>query len=236
MPQCLCVCILLSIILMSMKYIISWSGGKDCCLALHKAIKQYGNPVMLLSSVPVDEAQTLAHGYRESVLQLQAEAMDLPIEFMYFNGNYRQAYVDTLTRLKEEKEIEAVVYGDLYLEEHHTWLTAVCDEVGLVPVFPYWIKPEEAAGVMAEFLSSGIRAVLVNVDKELIEKHWLGKDINDDFARLAAGRYCPMGENGEFHSLVVDGPLFHRSLRITNYELHEDDKRFGLTINEIELV
>lgn len=217
-----------------MKYIVSWSGGKDCSLAMHKAIQEHGRPVMLLTSVPVNTEKTMAHGYRETILKKQAAAMDLPIEFMYFeDGQYRDAYISKLEEIKKEHDISHVVYGDLYLEEHRIWIEEVCCEVDLKPLFPAWIKPEESMALYEEYLALGFKSVIVNVNKKFLGREWLGKTLNEDLANEAAGNFCPMAECGEYHSLVVDGPVFKQALTISRFNVKEEEKCFKMEIEEI---
>lgn len=217
-----------------MKYIVSWSGGKDCSLAMYKAQQEYGKPVLLLTSVPANVDKTMAHGYRETILSKQAEAMELPIDFMYFEaGAYRDAYVDKLKQVKREHGITHVVYGDLYLEEHRIWIEEVCREVELSPLFPAWIKPEDSMDLYQEYLALGFRSVIVNVNKKFLGREWLGRYLNEELATEAAGKFCPMAECGEYHSLVVDGPVFSKALAITKYNVLEEEKCFKMDIQEI---
>ena len=175
-----------------MKYIVSWSGGKDCSLAMYKAQQDYGKPVMLLTSIPANVDKTMAHGYRETILKKQAEAMALPIDFMYFEADaYRDAYVEKLKQVKQAHGITHVVYGDLYLEEHRVWIEEVCREVKLSPLFPAWIKPGDSMALYQEYLALGFRSVIVNVNKKFLGKEWLGRYLNEELATEASGNFVP---------------------------------------------
>lgn len=220
-----------------MKYIVSWSGGKDCCLALYKAQKTYGKPTQLLTSVPADKNSVMAHGYREEIIKLQAEALDVEIDFMYFQAKqYREAYVDKLKDLKSKQAISHVVYGDLYLNEHRVWLQEVCDEVGLQALFPAWIRPEQVDDLFEEYLELGFKSILVNINKQFLGKEWLGKTIDKSLGEFAKGQFCPMAEAGEYHSLVVDGPLFNKALKICKHHTIEEDTCFKMAIEKVELI
>ncbi len=217
-----------------MKYIVSWSGGKDCCLALHKAQQLYGSPTLLLTSVPEESNSVMAHGYREEVLRLQSEALDTPIEFMYFKPKqYREAYISILQSIKKSHGITHVVYGDLYLNEHKIWLEAVCKQVDLTPLFPAWIQPDESYELFKEYLALGFKAIIVNINKQYLDKRWLGKIIDSDLGDFAKGKFCPMAEHGEYHSLVIDGPLFKKALKIEEYTEVEDEECYKMNIEKI---
>ena len=218
-----------------MKYIVSWSGGKDCSLAIYKAKEQYGFPTLLLTSVPKEKNSVMAHGYRESILNLQAKAMNLPIEYMYFEPKeYRETYIDKLNQLKQAHAITHVVYGDLYLSEHRVWIEEVCKEVDLIPLFPVWIKPEESFNLFDEYLQLGFKAIMVNVNKKYFQKEWLGKELNVELAAYAKDKFCPMAECGEYHSLVIDGPLFKKGLKIEQYQLVEEEDCYKMKIEKIK--
>ena len=219
---------------MKSPYIVSWSGGKDCTLALHKAISEMGTPYTLLSSVPSDETKTLAHGYRQDILKVQAQALGLPIRFMFFeDGSYRQTYIDTLTELKQHAMIKSVVYGDIYLNEHRDWLMEVCCEVGLEAIFPLWCQPHEAKALFDEYIGLGFQSVIVHARKPFPGKEWLGKTIDKALGDYASDNFCPMGENGEFHSLVINGPCFNYPLQPVFGELLEDDKGYTLPVKQL---
>ncbi len=217
-----------------MQYIVSWSGGKDCSLALYKAKQLYGNPVSLLTSVPAEHDQVMAHGYRENILRLQAKAMNLEIDFMYFEpGNYREAYISKLESFKKDQHITHVVYGDLYLNEHKIWIEAVCGEVGLTPLFPAWIQPGQSHELFNEYLELGFKAIMVNVKKQYFSKEWLGQPLDARLTEYCKDQFCPMAECGEYHSLVIDGPLFHHALTVEEYQVIEEKDCYKMKIEKI---
>ena len=163
--------------------------------------------------------------------------MDIPIDFMFFNdGEYRETYVSKLRELMASHNITHVVYGDLYLMEHRTWLEDVCKEIGLTPLFPMWIEPSQAIDLYNEFIGLWFKAVIVSGNKPVIGKELIGSVLDNAFGEKANGSFCPMGENGEFHTLVIDGPLFSKPLSITKSNITEDEKAYTLNIEAIEIL
>jgi diphthine-ammonia ligase len=222
---------------MQTNYIVSWSGGKDCLFAMHKTIEKWGKPLALLSSIPKNNNQTLAHGYRDAILNQQAKAMGLPIRFMFFDdGNYRPTYIETLTELKFELELTHVVFGDIYLNEHRDWLVDVCTEVGLEPVFPLWCTPADADDLYEQYINLGYKSLIVHARNPLPGKEWLGKTLDKAFGDVAKGKFCPMGENGEFHTLAIDGPCFTYGLRPIVGDVVSTEKGHTLPIIDLEPV
>lgn len=222
---------------MKNRYIVSWSGGKDCLLAMYMTMGKWGNPVTLLSSIPQNADETLAHGYRDNILAQQAEAMQLPIEFMFFeDGNYRPTYIKTLSRLKASQGITHVVFGDIYLNEHRDWLVDVCREVALEPVFPLWCQPHQASDLLRQYLDWGFQSIIVHARHPYPGKEWLGKTLTHEFGQFAEGRFCPMGENGEFHTLAIDGPCFKTPLQPVLGAIRSTEKGDTLTVLALEPV
>lgn len=216
------------------KYIVSWSGGKDCMLALHKSFKEMGEPELLFSSVPANESNTLAHGYRENILKAQAKALELPIHFLFFEKTtYRQQFLKSIIKLRLEKGITKMVFGDLYLNEHKDWLEKVCSEAGIEAVFPYWIKPSKAISLAKKYIDLGFKSIIVHSRKPYPGQDWVGTTFNESFIEFAKNRFCPMGENGEFHSLVIDGPLFKTKLTPVANGITECEKGFTLNIRDL---
>jgi diphthine-ammonia ligase len=213
------------------RVIVSWSGGKDCCFALFKAMEAGLEPVSLFTSMPGNEGYTYGHGLGKEILIKQAEAIGIPIDIaMVETPDYRQFFLNALIKHKIENKVSGMVFGDLYLMEHRTWLDDVCKEACITPHFPLWMQPEDAYPALLEFISLGFESIVIKIRKDLLGREWLGRKIDLDFAKAAQGLICPMGENGEFHSFVVNGPLFIKPLQIALADKTETEKELGLTI------
>jgi uncharacterized protein (TIGR00290 family) len=213
------------------RVIVSWSGSKDCCFALCKAIGAGLEPVCLFTSMPGNSHRTYGHGLKKEILYRQAELLNLPIDVAIVEGpEYRPFFLDALIRHKTENSITGMVFGDLYLMEHRTWIEDVCCEAGITPYFPLWMKPEDAYPALIEFIELGFESIIVNIKKGTLDKTWLGKRIDKTFALENKNKICPMGENGEFHSLVVNGPLFSNPLEVEIEGNHENENEFGISI------
>lgn len=213
------------------RVLVSWSGGKDCCFALYKAKAQGLEPVSLFTSMPGAEHRTYGHGLKKEILIRQAEALGIPIDIAVVETpDYRPFFLNALLRHKCENNISGMVFGDLYLMEHRTWLEDVCKEAGITPYFPLWMKPEGAYPALLEFIGLGFESIVVKIRRDILGQEWLGRKIDLEFAEAAKGFICPMGENGEFHSFVVNGPLFKEPLRVAIEGKTLDEKEPGITL------
>jgi len=131
-------------------------------------------------------------------------------------ARYEEEFKAAVSALKPQG-IQAMVFGDVYLDEHRTWVERVCGDLGIVPVEPLWNVP--AVQVVEEFIGLGFEAVIVSGKADLFGEDFVGRSLDREMLEELKRRdICPCGENGEFHSLVVDGPLFKRRIEILESE------------------
>ncbi|MEM2968967.1 MAG: diphthine--ammonia ligase [Candidatus Bathyarchaeia archaeon] len=202
-----------------MKVIASWSGGKDSCFALYKAIQE-GHVVSHLLTMMSDPEKSNFHMIRTDVLDAQSEAISIPIvKYVTTPETYEQDFKKALLQMKS-KGVEGIVTGDVFDVAVHEagWLDRICGEVGLTPVKPLWHR--DTTQILQEFINAGFRAVLVRVKTDLLGLEWLGREINpvffEDLRKL--GNVDPCGEHGEFHTVVIDGPIFRKRIEILESE------------------
>jgi diphthine-ammonia ligase len=202
-----------------LKAFASWSGGKDCCLALHRA-KASGMDVRYLANmVTEDGKRSCSHGISAAVIKRQAEALGIAIVQQPTTGDtYEAVFIKTLKDFRQEG-IEAGVFGDIDFSPHREWIEKVCAAAGITPHLPLW--QENQTKLMEEFIDAGFKAVVVAVKAELLGKEVLGRTVDRKFLAYLAGLdkgITPCGEAGEFHTLVFDGPLFQKRLEIMETE------------------
>ncbi|NGQ96531.1 diphthine--ammonia ligase [Brevibacillus sp. SYP-B805] len=197
-----------------MRTALSWSGGKDGCMALHKLVQEGVEVVCLLTTVPAETGRTFGHGERVELIRAQAEALSIPIHFVACSyEDYTDAFVRSLRDLKERYQLDAIAYGDLYLDEHRAWGTTVAESVGLAPLYPLWMNKDDAAKALQAFVDSGYRAVVIRVRDDKLTPAWLGREVDQAFLQeIVQQEVCPMGEAGEYHTFVYDGPLFQQKV------------------------
>lgn len=212
-----------------MKTFASWSGGKDSCLALYKALKGGFDVEVLLNTITEDGEYSRSHGLRAEVLRKQAEAIGLKIiQIKTSWEDYETNYKQILAKLKEEGFSHGI-FGDIDLEEHREWIEKVCASAGIKPVLPLWKMEREK--VVREFISLGFCAVVCSVREGILEKEWLGKEINEEFIEEMKKRGVDAcGENGEFHTFVYDGPIFKKPLKLKFGEIKTRKKYYFIDI------
>lgn len=206
-----------------MKAFASWSGGKDCTLALYKALKSGIDVNLLLNTITEDGMYSRSHGVRAEVLKRQAEAIGIDIiQIRTSWEKYEENYLQTLFRLRELGFTHGI-FGDIDLEEHRKWIEKVCEIAKLKPVLPLWKMEREE--VVREFIDSGFRAVVCSVRDTVLGKEWLGREIDAEFVEEMRKKSLDVcGENGEFHTFVFDGPIFKKPLKLKFGEIKTRDR------------
>jgi uncharacterized protein (TIGR00290 family) len=203
----------------------SWSGGKDSAMALHEAAQAGAVPRLLISMMVEGGERSRSHGLSRELLAAQAEAVGLPIEFGAASwSGYEAELLRVLEATMADGGADLGVFGDIDMEEHRQWVERVCGLVGAQACLPLWQRDRRE--LMDEVLNAGFEAVIVAVRDGVLPPDLLGRtidaDVVDEIERLGSDA---AGENGEYHSLVIDGPLFQRPLTI---ELGERSLRDGV--------
>jgi diphthine-ammonia ligase len=188
-------------------FVTSWSGGKDSCFAMMQAMQQGFAPKVLLNMMNENGKISRSHGIPLEILKCQATMISLPIVTQPATWNdYEKIFVNELVELKENYRISAAVFGDIDLQEHRAWEEKVCLAVGLEAILPLW-KQNRKELVMS-MIDSGIEAYIVSCNEQMGEK-FLGKKISNELvSELEKIGVDACGENGEYHTLVVNAPLF----------------------------
>lgn len=196
--------------------ISSWSGGKDSCLACYKAIKDGYQVNCLLNFISKEYKRCCFHGIEAKLLKLQAESVGIPLAQKEVSADMKK-YEDEFKQAVSELKINGfnkIVFGDIYLDEHKDWVERVCNDLGIEALEPLWgLSPEK---IVEDFINSGFKAIVVSCKAGLFDKGFIGKPVDRDFLKeLKEKQICPCGENGEFHTFVVDGPIFKKRIEIT---------------------
>jgi len=205
----------------------SWSGGKDSCFALMNAIQMGYAPKVLLNVLNEEGKISRSHGIPSAILQTQALAADLPIQLISSSWQeYELHFTNALKSLKEEYKLTHTVFGDIDLQPHRDWEEKVCNNAGLTAVLPLWKKDRQQ--LVNQMLESGIETIIVSCNEKMGER-FIGKTITLALVdELESMGIDACGENGEYHTLVVDCPLFEKRIDVRVVKkLHHGEYWFG---------
>ncbi len=171
------------------------------------AVKTGMKPVVLLNMLNENGKISRSHAIPQKILQLQASSMGLPIVTKPASWeDYERIFVATLKDLRSEFKVDSGVFGDIDLQEHRDWEEKVCAAAGITAELPLWKQDRKA--LVHEMISQGIEAYIVSCNLTL-GSHFIGRKISADLIReLESKGVDPCGENGEYHTLVVNAPVF----------------------------
>ncbi len=191
----------------------SWSGGKDSCFALMQANNLSYSPKVLLNVLNEEGKISRSHGIPYSILQEQANRAGLHLHCISSSwAEYEMHFTNALKELKDGFQLTHAVFGDIDLQAHRDWEEKVCANAGLSAVLPLW-KQERRALVM-QMLEAGIETMIVSCN-EIMGERFIGKLITPSLINeleLLGVDAC--GENGEYHTLVLDCPLFSSAIDV----------------------
>lgn len=194
-----------------MKFVMSYSCGKDSTAALHEMIAQGNEPVALLTMFNQEAGRSYFHGADHRLLQAYADCLKLPFLLTPTTGEAYHLEMEKSLRAAAEMGAEAACFGDIDIEGNRAWCEERCRNVGLKSIFPLWkIDREENVRRIVEL---GYRCVIKSINNTLLPRELLGRILDEAVMRQM--KDCGIdvcGENGEYHTLVVDGPLFRKPL------------------------
>ena len=215
------------------RVLLSWSSGKDSAWALHVLRRDPSVELCgLLTTLNTEFDRVAMHGVRRTVLEAQAAAAGLPLWVVPLpwpcsNEIYEQRMAEVCRRAIDEG-IQAVAFGDLFLEEVRAYRERQLAPTGLEPLFPLWQIPTGA--LAREMIAAGLRARLTCIDTKQLPASFAGREFDADLLRDLPPGTDPCGERGEFHTCVYAGPMFSAPLSIQAGEIVTRD---GFTFADI---
>jgi len=214
-----------------MKLFASWSGGKDCMLALNRILEEQKHQVAyLVNMCDMDTDQSRSHGIDIGLIREQVKSIGIELiqERANFKG-YESKFKSVIAKLKT-RGVDGGVFGDIYLQAHRDWIERVCNEMEIKPFFPLW--HEDTQSLLTEFVKSGFEANIVSVRHDKMGKEWLGRKLDKDFiADISKTTMDPCAENGEYHTFVHDGPIFAHAVNLHTDGIRSDDRHWYLNVH-----
>ena len=211
---------------MKKRTLLSWSSGKDSAWALHvlrrdPAIELAG----LFTTVNAKHQRVAMHAVRLRLLELQAEAIGLPLRVLEIpDPCSNEQYEAVMRRFIDEaigQGVQGMAFGDLFLQDIREYREKQLLPTGIAPLFPLWNRPTHE--LAAEMLAGGLRAFVTCVDPRKLPGSFAGREWSAALIEELPLGVDPCAENGEFHTVVVDGPMFRRPIPVQIGETVERD-------------
>lgn len=188
-----------------------WSGGKDACLAMYRLIQAGYKVEYLVTMMEADGQLSRAHALPLHLLQTQAKALGLPL-LAQPADDYKKAYLEALAFLKTH-DINNAVFGDIDLQAHRDWQEEIGEIADFNMLFPLWEEAHEK--LVYEFIDAGFKTVIIAVKEDLLDDSFLGKRLDKTTIKNLEDKGVDIcGEDGEFHTFVIDGPIFSHEVAI----------------------
>jgi uncharacterized protein (TIGR00290 family) len=208
------------------KLLLSWSSGKDSAWALFCLQRRAEFEVAgLLTTLNAAFDRVAMHSTRRDLLEAQARAAGLPLYSVPLpwpcsNSQYEKA-MSTACETAVAGGIEAIAFGDLFLEDVRRYREERLRDTELTPVFPIWAM--ETRRLAQEMVTAGLKARIVCVDPKKLPREFAGREFDAEFLGDLPAGVDPCGENGEFHSFVYAGPMFREAIPVASGEVVERD-------------
>ena len=202
------------------------SGGKDSAMALHALLQRSDVQVTALLTTVTDEYDRVSmHGVRRELLERQAQSIGLPLHEVRIppqcGNRIYEARMDEALRVHYASGVRSVAFGDIFLEDLRAYREKNLARVGMTAVFPIWKR--DTRELIRHLHSSRFRSIAVCVDGQVLDRSFAGRELDASFFRDLPPLVDPCGENGEFHTFVFDGPIFHQAIPVRTGEVIERD-------------
>ena len=200
-----------------MKTILSWSSGKDAAYTLHQLIKNNQKPDLLLTTVNKDFNRVSMHGLQISLLERQAQMLNIPLYTIPLSKNldmatYNRIMHKHLTDLQQQG-YNKVFFGDIFLEDLKAYRIAQMKTINMQADFPIWGQSTKELAL--KIIQSGIKAIVISTNAKLLDESFVGRDFDETFLNDLPSGVDWCGENGEFHTFVYDSPDYKQAISYT---------------------
>ena len=218
---------------MSAEVVLSWSGGKDSALTLWVLGRDHGVvPRALITTVTDVYERISMHGVRRSLLARQTEAVGVPlVEVEIPAGCTNEVYEQRMAQAFAAEplaSVEAVAFGDLFLEDIRAYREERLAAAGRRGCFPLWQR--DTADLAREFIAAGFEAIIVCVDPTKLDRSFAGRRFDRRLLDDLPAGVDPCGENGEFHTFVYAGPILPEPIAV---EVGETVEREGFVFSDV---
>lgn len=206
-----------------MKFVMSYSCGKDSTLALHRMVELGHEPIALMIMVNQSVDRSYFHGADRSMMQDYSDALNIPLMAVPTSGADYQEAMENALRKAAGMGAEGACFGDIDIEQNRAWSEARCIRTHIQAFFPLW-KKNRAENVQ-DLIGLGYKCLIKSINNRLLPKSLLGRVLDrPTVAEMEQYGIDVCGENGEYHTLTVDGPLFNAPIPYRTGEIIDLDE------------
>ncbi len=206
------------------KAFCSWSGGKDSCLALKRAIDAGYEITHLITMFDESGERVRSHAVSLEMMKAQAESLGIEIITPAASWqDYEKVFIETLHDLKKQG-CDYGIFGDIDLQPHRDWEEKVCAAAQIEAILPLW--NEKRLDLVDEFLIKGFRSVVICVNEKFLDGTFCGRVFDRKFIAELPETVDACGENGEFHTFAFDGKIFKNTVKYAVEDIYQVTTEF----------
>jgi predicted ATP pyrophosphatase (TIGR00289 family) len=214
------------------------SGGKDSALAIYRALKEGYEVKFLVTMLPQREDSWMFHFPNIHLTDLFAKAAGIPLVRAETVG-MKETEVEDLKKLLATLDIEGVVSGAISSRYQKERIDKICRELNLKSVAPLW--QEDSIRLLQEIINLNFEVIIVGVYAYGFDQTWLGRKIdsttlNSLIELNSKYQISPVGEGGEYETLVLDAPFFKKRIHLLRTEKIWENQSGYLLVREAKLV
>jgi uncharacterized protein (TIGR00290 family) len=187
-------------------------SGKDSLYSIYLAEK-LGIPIDYLITFITTFNRPSGHLENINALKKIAEKMNKQL-FIIDLKNGVDGFINLLNRMN----IDILVSGDVFIEDHVKWLENICKKLNISIIEPIFHRP--SLDILKEMMEEKFKAMIICIDNNILSEEWLGFILSKDTLNyfLSKNRNIdPLGENGEYHTLVLECPLYKNPVKLLSW-------------------
>ncbi len=190
-----------------------FSGGKDSLYAIYLTERRGVDVEYLIHLIPSFKFPS-PHSENIDAVKILSESANK--KFIVVDMKKGVEYFEnTLMRLK----INYLIAGDVLIEDHVKWLDEICRDINIKLLEPLYKM--DTKQLLYNILKSRFKPVIIGVDTKHMSSKWLGYKLtidNVDYFLSENKNIDPVGEYGEYHTLVIESPLYNKKFSIKKLE------------------
>jgi uncharacterized protein (TIGR00290 family) len=212
-------------------YVIASSGGKDSTQAFYIAQQNGFTVTHLFHIYNADTSRARFHGYKSDLVEEQAKLMGLKSIIIATRSQEFDNDFKTALEIVKQKGLKGIIFDNIFLKDVREFYETRVKCVGLEYYDPLW--EQSTKSVLKSFIQSGFKAIVTAIWLMKLDRRYIGREIDENFlADLEKEAADVCGENGEYHSLVYNGPCFKKPLQYRTYGIHEEMENVFLDIRK----
>ncbi|MET1123841.1 MAG: TIGR00289 family protein [Archaeoglobaceae archaeon] len=211
------------------------SGGKDSMLALHRVAEKH-DVACVVTAVPERDDSWMFHTVNLHMVDAIAECLGKSVVKVPVSGE-KEKEVEEFASALEGLEVDALCIGAVASRYQKERIEKVCDRLGFELIAPLW--GEDPVKILRE-VSRKFEVLIVGVAAEGVER-FLARKIDEELVEellevCEARGVNPVGEGGEYETLVLDAPLYNKKIKILKYDIIREGFRGYAVVRSYKFV